>query len=128
MRAVHSDLSQAPETRDFEALRGTAFICHRCERVFRSAADELVYVVDNDATYHEHRDGFFRAFVILDNGTIQLGAFDSVDEDVIQQYRIDRPGSPDPGESLEDCSRRFFDSMRAQNRRMEPAEFRLDFF
>src|SRR3954454_913409 len=115
MRAVHSDLSQAPETGDFEALQGTTLICHRCERVFRSAADEIVYVVDADATYHEHPDAFFRAFLILDDGTIQIGAFDSVDEDVIQQYRIDRHGTPDPEESLRACSRRFFDSMRAQN-------------
>jgi hypothetical protein len=124
MRAILSDLSSTHET-PAQALAGRTFICHRCERVFRFAADELVYALDIDATYHEHDDAFFRAFVILEDGTIQLGAFDSDEENVIQLYRLDRPGGGDPGESLEDCAHRFFDSMRAQNRRLEPAEVRI---
>jgi hypothetical protein len=126
VRAIHSDLSPAQETSDVGALSEMTFICHRCERVFRSAANELVYAVDIDATYHEHDDALFRAFVMLQDGTVQIGAFGSAEEDVIQRYRLDRPGGSDHGESLRECSRRFFDSMRAQNRRVEPAELRID--
>ena len=127
MRAIDSDLrpSQAPSA--LNELRGATFICHRCERIFKATVDELVYAVDSDMTYHEHDDALFRAFVILDDGTVQIGAFDSVDEDVIQLYRIDRPGTDSSGESLQECSRAFFDSMRAQNRTVVPADFRIEF-
>ena len=127
MRAIDSDLrpSQAPSA--LNELRGATFICHRCERIFKATVDALVYVVDSDMTYHEHGDALFRAFVILDDGNVQIGAFDSVDEDVIQLYRIDRPGTDSSGESLEERSRAFFDSMRRQNRNVVPADFGIEF-
>jgi hypothetical protein len=127
VRAIDSDLrpSQAPSA--LNELGGATFICHRCERIFKATVDELVYVVDSDMAYHEHDDALFRAFVILEDGTVQIGAFDSVEDEVIQLYRIDRPGTDSSSESLEECSRAFFNSMRRQNRNVVPADLRIEF-
>jgi hypothetical protein len=133
MKCVDYGLKAVAGGSGFESLIKISHICHRCQKIFKGTSDELYFFPDDDATYHRHPDDvFFRAFVIRPDGSIQIGAFDSVEEDVIQRYAFTldgRGGSvPYGGEpQLRASSRAFFDAMKQQKRPVSPAEFDIGF-
>lgn len=131
MKCVDYGLKTVPGGSGFEWLVGISHICHRCQKIFKGTSDDLYFFPDDDATYHRHADGvFFRAFVIRPDGSIQIGAFDSVEEDVIQAFAftLDGRGGSVPyggdGE-LRASSKAFFDAMRKQKRRVSAAELKI---
>ena len=99
MKCVDYGLRTVPGGSGFEWLVSISHICHRCQKIFKGTSDDLYFFPHEDATNHRHADGvFFRAFVIRPDGSIQIGAFDSVEEDVIQGYAftLDGRGGFDP--------------------------------
>ncbi|MDF0665991.1 MAG: hypothetical protein P0119_07930 [Nitrospira sp.] len=133
MRYVDYALNLQSPPQDWGDFLQHSFICHRCEKTFSSVSDELYFFPDEDALYHRHQDNtFYRAFTIQKDGEIQIGAFDSVEENVIQQYAfsLDGKGGTVPAgdvNSLKASSKKFFDSMKQQKRKIRPAELRIDF-
>jgi hypothetical protein len=129
------DYALKPETppQDWSSFLQHSFICHRCEKMFLPTSDELYFFPDEDALYHQHQDKiFYRAFTIQKNGDIEIGAFDSVEENVIQHYAFSLDGKGGVNfvgdvTALKASSKKFFDSMRQQKRTVRPAEFRIDF-
>lgn len=132
MKSVDYRLQPAAAGSAWNELVRHSYICHRCQKIFKSTSDELYFFPDDDATYHRHADSvYYRAFTILPNGSIQIGAFDSVEENVIQGYAftLDGRGGRDPGGGIDDLrasSKEFFEAMKRQNRKVAPAEFRID--
>ena len=130
MKCVNYELKAVPGSSDVDSLIGESHICHRCQKIFKGTSDELYFFPDDDATYHRHPDGvFFRSFMIRPDGSIMIGAFDSVQEDVIQGYAftLDGGGSVPYGgdDQLRASSKTFFDAMKQQKRRVSPAEFHI---
>ena len=122
MHSVDDDLRPVSAKTALEQLSRYSFICHHCERVFAARSDELYYFVENDFTYHRHGNAFFRALEILEDGAVRISSLDSVEENVLQIYRMD--GSDAAGEAdhvdwrqeMTESSRRFFESMKRQKR------------
>ena len=125
MKSVDLMLQPVPAGPELQELANRTFICHDCEGMFKYISDELYYFPEQDATYHKHKDGrFCRAFVILEDGTIQIGGFDSVEENVIQQpvMTLDGRGGVEFGDGE---AERFFQSMQRQKRKVAPASFEI---
>lgn len=130
MKCVDHGLKPVPGGSDLESLVRISHICHRCRKIFKGTSDELYFFPDDDATYHRHPDDvFFRSFVIRPDGSIEIGAFDSVEDDVIQMYAFTldgRGGSvPFKPEQLRASSKAFFDAMKQQSRQVSPAGFEI---
>lgn len=126
MHCVDYSLRATPPVAGWDELLRHSFICHACEKIFKSVSKELYFFPDDDAVYHRHEDNcFYRAFTILENGVIQIGAYDSADENVIQNPAMTLNGGESHGAigpAEKKRSREFFESMRRQMRRVEPAQ------
>ena len=132
MRIVNYRLEAVSAGSALEPLQSHSYICHRCEKFFKAASDDLYFFPDEDAVYHRHPDAiFYRAFTIRPDGVIEIGAFDSVEEDVIQRYALALDGRGDCDvvgfNELKPRSKAFFDSMKRQNRRVVPAQIQMRF-
>src|SRR5688572_14914223 len=89
MQRVDYDLRPTMLVAGWDDFLHRSFICYACEKTFKSVSNNFFLFPEDDATYHRHADGrYYRASVILDNGLIQSGAFDSVEENVIQASAI----------------------------------------
>jgi hypothetical protein len=129
MHSVDDRLRPEEASGALNDLSRHSFICHRCEKTFAARSDELYYFPDRDMVYHRHGSDFYRALMIKEDGTIMIGAFDSEEENVLQLYKLVLDGEQAVGASSErpelliDSSRKFFESMRAQRRRLVSADF-----
>lgn len=129
MNCVDFLLHQVSPPSDWTAFQRKSYICHHCERIFTGNSAELFYFPDLDLTYHRHEDeSFFRALVIGDRGAIHIGGIDDESENVLQIYgiRLDGNGDYDMMGKIDDLrqsSKKFFDSMRQQNRKIEQDDF-----
>ena len=133
MKSVDYHLKPASAGSAWEELLRHSYICHRCQKIFKAVSDELYFFPDDDATYHRHPDSaFYRAFTIRPDGGIEIGAFDSVEENVIQAYAFTLDGKGGQHTvggtaDLHASSKAFFEAMKRQNRRVAPADFRMEF-
>jgi hypothetical protein len=102
-----------------------SFICHSCEKTFAERSDELYYFIDEDFVYHRHDAEFFRAIMVMPNGALRISSLDSVEENVLQRYKllIGPANTVVPAgagsSALKECSRKFFESMKRQKRNIE---------
>jgi hypothetical protein len=130
MQCVDHKLQPVSAEAEKEYLGRFSFICHSCEKTFAARSDELYYFPDEDFVYHRHGVEFYRVIMIMHNGTLQIGGYDSVEENVLQRYKLVLgPGnavSPaGAGRSaLEESSGKFFESMKRQHRNIEVAKIR----
>jgi hypothetical protein len=127
MQCVDQNLKPVTPPRGLDQLKSSTFICHQCERLFKYVSDELYFFADFDATYHRHKDNqFCRAFVVLTDGTVQIGAYDSVEENVIQQalFKLDAKGNL---EFANAAAQRFFEAMKRQKRKVNAARIEIRF-
>jgi hypothetical protein len=126
MHCVNDNLQTVNPPQGWDEMLRHSFICHHCENIFKSQSDELYYLSEQDAVHHRHDKEFYRAFEILENGVIRIGAFDSVEENVIQAYKkvVSDQGHLNAeiaDEDMKDSSKKFFDSMKRQKRKLENA-------
>ncbi len=127
MQCVSENLRAVAPPKGLDELKSRTFICHRCERLYKYVSDELYFFPDFDATYHRHKDNkFCRAFVVMGDGSIQIGGYDSVEENVIQQalFTVDTKGNL---EFSEGAAQRFFESMKRQKRKVKVATIEIRF-
>lgn len=131
MYYVNNNLQRMRQPGGLEQMLRHSFICHHCKYFFKSHSKELFFFIEEDAVYHQHENVFYRAFEILDDGVIRIGAFDSVEENVIQGHRIEIDSSGGltygRGEGMRSSSKNFFEAMKQQNRDLQNAkiDFRL---
>jgi len=122
MNCVDLKFRPVPHPGDWDSFQDKSFICHRCEKIYKANSAELYYFPDIDFFFHQHKDGvYYRAFWIGDRGSVHIASTDSKDENVIQMYGIILNGAGDYKlaggiDDLYASSRKFFQSMRQQNR------------
>jgi hypothetical protein len=122
-----------PVSAKAEYLSRFSFICHSCEKTFAARSDELYYFPDEDFVYHRHSLEFYRAIMIMPNGALQISEFDSVEENVLQRYKLvlgpaNTVGPAGAGSSaLKKSSGKFFESMKRQQRNIEKEKIQIHF-
>ncbi len=88
MQCVDHMLQPVSAEAEMQHLSRFSFICHSCEKTFAARSDELYYFPDEDFVYHRHAAEFFRAIMIMPNGALRISTFDSVEENVLQRYKL----------------------------------------
>jgi hypothetical protein len=133
MQCVDHKLQPVSAEAEKEYLGRFSFICHHCEKTFAARSDELYYFPDEDFVYHRHGVEFYRAIMITHNGTLQIGDFDSVKENVLQRYKLALvpgnavgPAAAGPS-ALKESSGKFFESMKRQHRNIEVTKIQTHF-
>jgi hypothetical protein len=125
MQFVDQKLQPVSAEDENDYLSHFSFICHSCEKTLAARNDSLYYFPDKDFVYHRHGAEFYRAIVIMNDGTLRISTLDSVEENVLQVYKLVLgPGNavtPAPGgrSALEESGRKFFESMKRQQRKIE---------
>ena len=105
-----------------------SYICHKCEKILRGEHKDLYFFPQMDYFYHKHSDDvYYRAFAIMEDGTIMIGGSDGERENVIQCHAIvlDKKGGHEHIGDLKPSSTKFFKSMRKQKRRVSNTEVRI---
>jgi len=130
MHIVDDQLHPVQAPSELDSLSRSSFICHHCEKIFAARSTELYYFPESDLTYHRHGDDFYRALIVLANGAIQIAGIDSEEEDVLQRFKLALGSSPRVEtafevEDLRAASRKFFQSMKRQNREISAVTFKL---
>ena len=131
MQYVDHKLKPVSALAEKEHLTRLSFICHFCEKTFAARSDEIYYFSDEGLVYHRHGVEFYRAIEIMHNGALRISAVDSVEENVLQRYKLvlgpantvgpDRAGSS----ALKESSGKFFESMKRQHRKIELAQIQV---
>jgi hypothetical protein len=133
MQCVDHKLQPVSADAEMQHLSRFSFICHSCEKTFAARSNELYYFPDEDFVYHRHAAEFFRAITIMPNGALRIGTCDSVEENVLQRYKLvlgpaNTVGPAGAGRSaLEEISGKFFESMKRQRRNIEVAKIQIRF-
>ena len=133
MQCVDYKLQHVSAETEKEYLSRFSFICHSCEKTFAARSGELYYFPDIDFVYHRHGVEFYRAIMIIHNGTLQISEFDSVEENVLHRYKLGLgPGNAVnqawAGRSaLKESRGKFFESMKRQHRNIEVAKIQIRF-
>ncbi len=133
MRCVDYNLRPAPTPGGWHDYSQRNFVCHKCEKLLKGVSDQLYFFPDMDFLFHQHGDNtYWRALDILENGDIRISQIDSEEENVLQRYAItlDNTGGfrmVGTSQDLRTQSKRFFESMRRQNRSIVPDDPNLRF-
>jgi len=130
MNCVDYLLHELPHFDYWDRFVHLSYICHECEKILRGEHRDIYYFPRKDVFFHRHSDDvYYRAFAIMEDGTIMIGGIDSEEENVIQDHAIilDKKGGCEHIGDLRLSSKRFFESMRRQNRKVENTEIRLRF-
>ncbi|MCY2990838.1 MAG: hypothetical protein NTY19_23620 [Planctomycetota bacterium] len=130
MNCVDLMLCELPHFSGWDRFVRLAYICHECEKTLRGEHKDLYYFPQMDYFYHKHGDDvFYRAFPIMEDGTIKIGGDDGERENVIQRHAIILDGTGDYEHigDLTPSSKKFFESMRKQKREVSNTEVRVRF-
>lgn len=131
MQCVNFVLKPAPRPGDWYSLESKTFICHRCEKIFLGEQDDLYYFPQIDFIYHGHKGGeYYRAFWMIDKNTVHISSIDHPEMDAIQAYGITLDGKGDykivgDSDDLFASSKKFFSSMKRQNKKIEQGSFTM---
>lgn len=85
MQCIYFSGQPAPRPPDWDEFTGHDLICHDCEKALPGFHPDLYYFPEVDMMYHKHPDErYYRAFIMLNSRTVQIGVLDSQNEMVIQ--------------------------------------------